>query len=310
MNYCYQFQTMIKVSVIIPTYNSAFFIEETLQCIFNQEGINEVFSLEILVIDDCSSDETEEICKKYDLIFLANDKNSGGPNRGRNLGLKKATGQYICLCDHDDHWHKDKILTQLKYVQYAPIISGGYCVKNVQTKQLIYRGAELTQARFFEQNQTLLSLLRRSFTDQVIYLSGIMFSAQLKHIYFEEEFGFLDYDWFVRLFENQVSIQVPAVLFTRMVRNENLSLNENYRIHDYQNGLATLNQFSKSFPKECTIGKSKFNGTLARYYYLVGNMPSARKYFLKAGLSPKNLLFYITSFVGHQLIKKYIHFFG
>ncbi|MFM6946780.1 MAG: glycosyltransferase family 2 protein [Flavobacteriales bacterium] len=301
---------MIKVSVIITTYQSAPFIEQTLQCVFDQEGINEAFTLEVLVIDDGSTDDTQTICEKYDLQYFSNAQNSGGPNKGRNLGLQKATGQFICLCDHDDHWHRQKISIQLKYAEQAPIISGGYCVKNVLTKQHIYRGDALTQAQFFEQNQTFRTLLRRSFSGQVIYLSGIMYSAKLKHIEFEETYGFLDYDWFVRLFENQVSIQVPAVLFTRMVRDENLSLNENYRLRDYHIGLATLNHYSKSFPKECAIGKSKFNGTLARYYYLVGNMPNARKYLLKAGLTPKNLLFYLTSFVGHQLIKKYIHFFG
>lgn len=306
----YQLQIMIKVSVIIPTFNSAYFIEETLNCIFNQDGINEVFSLEILVIDDCSSDETEEICKKYDLIFLANDKNSGGPNKGRNKGLRKATGEFICLCDHDDKWHSNKIISQLKYVHIAPIISGGYCIKKQFNKNLIYRGANLTQAEFFERNVTFLSLLKRSFTGQVIYLSGILFSAELKHIEFEETYGFLDYDWFVKLFENQASIQVPEILFTRIVRETNLSLNENYRLHDYRIGLKTLEHYCTLYPKECAIGRSKFNGTLARYYYLISDMPKARKYFLESGLNPKHLLFYITTFFGHQLVKKYFHFFG
>lgn len=301
---------MIKVSVILTTYNSESFIEETINCILNQEGLNELFTLEILVMDDCSKDQTEQICNKYDLEFHSNEQNSGGPNKGRNLGLRKATGDYICLCDHDDKWSSDKLKSQLEYAHLAPIISGGYCVQNTTTNKTIIRGNNIIAPKFFDKNETLKSLLKRSFSGQVVYLSGILFSAELKVIEFEETFGFLDYDWFVRLFENQKSLQVPSILFTRVVGNTNLSFNEKYRLLDYEIGINTIENYKVKYPKECAIGRSKFNGTLARYYYLIGDMPESRKYLKLSGFNTKNVLYYLTSFYGHRIVKKYFHFFG
>src|SRR5690554_4200489 len=107
----------MKVTVILTTYNSEKFIKKTLTSIFNQQKENIDFSLEIIVVDDCSTDKTLEILKAEDkIILLQNENNSGGPNKGRNTALKKATGTYICIADHDDEWLPQKIATQLKHI--------------------------------------------------------------------------------------------------------------------------------------------------------------------------------------------------
>ena len=99
---------MKKVSVIITTYNSEKVIQSTLDSILNQEGINELFELEIIAVDDCSSDHTTAILSKNNISFFSTTSNSGGPNKGRNIALKKATGDYTCIVDHDDIWHSNK----------------------------------------------------------------------------------------------------------------------------------------------------------------------------------------------------------
>lgn len=93
---------MKKVSVILTTYNSEKFVSKVIDSILNQKGVDELFQLELIVVDDCSQDKTREILKNYNLEFLTTGENSGGPNKGRNLGLKAATGDYICIADHDD----------------------------------------------------------------------------------------------------------------------------------------------------------------------------------------------------------------
>ena len=65
--------------------------------------------MELIVADDCSTDNTIKILKSEKIPFLSTKINSGGPNKGRNIALKKCTGDYICIADHDDIWFPDKI---------------------------------------------------------------------------------------------------------------------------------------------------------------------------------------------------------
>ena len=103
----------MRVSVILTTYNSANFIQRTLNSILSQQGKGSVFELELLVIDDASTDNTPHILARNNIVYISNSENSGGPNKGRNIGLKIATGDYICFCDHDDAWEPSKIIRQL-----------------------------------------------------------------------------------------------------------------------------------------------------------------------------------------------------
>lgn len=301
---------MTKVSVLVCTYNSEKVIAQTLRCIFNQDAIHTLFELEVIVIDDCSTDQTKEICAQFPLVFLQNEYNSGGPNKGRNIGLRTASGAFICLCDHDDHWEPTKIKTQLAVSHLAPIVSGAYQIVDLKNKRHIHRANKITSPRLYAKNETFLNLLQRNFKGQVIYLSGLLFSAELKHIEFEDQFGFLDYDWFVRLFENQTSIAIPALLFTRYVQQSNLSFDEKYRVSDHRAGIVLLNTYQERYPAACVVGSRKFHGTLGRYYYLVNRMPEARNLLYKAGLWQKNWFFLLTSYFGHRFVRRYIHFFG
>ena len=100
---------MYKVSVIIPTYNSERYIERTFNSLMNQSIGFE--NIEVIVVDDNSSDNTKTILKnlelKYDNIkcFYYED-NSGSPSRGRNTGIDLASSNYLMFLDHDDVYDK------------------------------------------------------------------------------------------------------------------------------------------------------------------------------------------------------------
>ncbi|WP_105902593.1 glycosyltransferase family 2 protein [Vibrio gangliei] len=109
------------VSIIIPCYNSSFYIKDTLDSIFLQD-YNE--SVEVIVIDDNSDDtsELENILDMfsdsfYKLIFIKNEVNVGG-GQARNLGINASAGDFICFLDSDDIWLPNKIKEQLKI--YTP----------------------------------------------------------------------------------------------------------------------------------------------------------------------------------------------
>jgi len=108
------------VSVIIPTYNSQDFIEETINSVLAQTFIN----LEIIVIDDESTDDTFKILNRLsendNRIKNYQISHSGRPSVPRNYGVKKAAGKYIAFLDADDIWVKYKLEKQLHFFEKYP----------------------------------------------------------------------------------------------------------------------------------------------------------------------------------------------
>lgn len=103
------------VSVIIPMYNSEKYIEDCINSVINQTYRN----LEIIVIDDCSSDSSTEIVSnmkdsRLKIIRLLENK---GVSNARNKGVELAEGDYICFIDSDDIWVKNKIEKQLDFIE-------------------------------------------------------------------------------------------------------------------------------------------------------------------------------------------------
>ena len=302
-----------KISAIITTYNSRATIQRVIDSLKKQEGINVKFEIEIIIIDDCSTDETLEIISSNNLDFISTGTNSGGPNKGRNLGLKKATGDYICIVDHDDEWHPYKILKLLPYFKNTHIVTSGFIISDSKTGKkstIINQCDNKNSYILFEKNSTFINKLCRNNKGQNTYLGSIMYSKHLKHILFEEKFGMIDYDWLLKLFYNQSSIEVCEALYTRYVHGINLSLNENYRLNDYNYSIEMVQDYKQKYPKEVSQSVKKINGSLARYYYLVSNMPKARHYFLKADFSLKTMLYFLTSFIGADFVKKKFNVFG
>lgn len=98
---------MVKVSVIVPCYNSANFIIKTLDSILNQT----MREIEIICINDKSTDSTlkelKEIQKKDKRVKVIDNKNNLGPGGSRNAGIRKAKGKYVMFVDSDDWLEKD-----------------------------------------------------------------------------------------------------------------------------------------------------------------------------------------------------------
>lgn len=92
---------MPKISVIIPCYNQADYLEETLNSVLGQTHEN----WECILINDGSTDHTAEICKEYfskDPRFKFIDKKNEGVNKARNRGIEAATANWLMFLDSDD----------------------------------------------------------------------------------------------------------------------------------------------------------------------------------------------------------------
>nr|WP_223225772.1 glycosyltransferase [Lactobacillus gasseri] len=116
-----------KVSVIIPVYNDEKYLRQCVDSVLAQTYSD----LEIILVDDGSTDHTPEICEKYrekyDQIRVLHKKN-GGVGSSRNAGLAIATGEYVLFVDHDDWLDKHHIedLYNLAVKNKADIAAGNF----------------------------------------------------------------------------------------------------------------------------------------------------------------------------------------
>lgn len=299
------------ISVIITTYNSEKTIERTLNSIFNQVGLGKLFLLDVIVVDDCSTDQTMQLVQQYDVRLFSTNKNSGGPNKGRNIGLQESIGHYICIADHDDEWKPHKLKTQLPHLEKVPIVTSGYSVIS-QSRDKVIDNVKPNGNEFiyYGSNKTFLDKLQKSLYGQNVYLGSIIYSSDLKHILFEENFGMIDFDWILRLFMNRDSIEVNQSLYLRHIDGQNLSLNEEYRKRDFYFSLMHLEEYVHEWPKEVRVAQKKIYGSRARYYYLMGNMNKARYYFRRSHFSLKTIGYYVTTYWGSEFIKRRFNIFG
>ena len=110
--------TMMKVSVVIPTYNRAAFLVEAIDSVLAQTWK----PMEIIVVDDGSTDGTREALGRYGDRVRYFYKENGGPSSARNLGIKKARGTYVAFLDSDDVWEPEKLRIQMDFMREHPEI--------------------------------------------------------------------------------------------------------------------------------------------------------------------------------------------
>lgn len=104
------------VSIIMPSWNTAKFIAESIQCVIEQTYQN----WELLIVDDCSTDNTDEVVgpflKDTRIKYLQNEKNSGAALT-RNKAMREAQGEWIAFLDSDDLWTPDKLEKQVNFMK-------------------------------------------------------------------------------------------------------------------------------------------------------------------------------------------------
>lgn len=122
------------ISVIMPAYNEEEHIEQALSSVYMQQGD---FKIEILVVDDGSTDRTKMVVenfkeklsqnqyirsdKEVDLILMENEGNSGVADT-RNTAIRVARGKYIAFLDADDWWEEDKLNLQFSFMEKSDAV--------------------------------------------------------------------------------------------------------------------------------------------------------------------------------------------
>lgn len=105
-----------RISIVIPSYNAAHFLPKAIESIRRQTSRVD----EVIVVDDGSSDDTEQVIKSLgdDIIYIR--QNNSGVSTSRNKGIKKAGGDFIAFLDADDIWLPQKVERQLEVFARHP----------------------------------------------------------------------------------------------------------------------------------------------------------------------------------------------
>jgi glycosyltransferase involved in cell wall biosynthesis len=209
----------LKISVIIPVYNSEKYILESLQSIFNQT----YKPFEVIVIDDGSMDNSAEIIKQFSEINYYYKEHSG-IGASLNVGLNKATGDLIAFLDADDYWALDKLEKQVAYLM------------SNSDKEVVYGYHQ----RFY--TKSLEELTTSELADTQRILPGYFKAALLakKEVFkkvglFDESIRIGDFlDWYRRASDLGLNMgMISEVVFYRRIHGENSSLKNNVYIADY-----------------------------------------------------------------------------
>ncbi|MBR2731802.1 MAG: glycosyltransferase family 2 protein [Clostridia bacterium] len=104
------------VSIVMPSWNTARFIAESIQSVLDQTYRN----WELLIVDDCSTDQTNDVVRPFlqdaRIRYFKNDKNCGAALT-RNRALREAQGEWIAFLDSDDLWAPEKLEKQLRFMR-------------------------------------------------------------------------------------------------------------------------------------------------------------------------------------------------
>lgn len=107
----------MSVSIIMPMFNSGQFIKDAIQSITKQTYSD----WELLVVDDCSKDDSANIVKELisdePRVRLISLNSNGGAAVARNAGIRASTGRYIAFLDSDDRWDQNKLEKQVKFME-------------------------------------------------------------------------------------------------------------------------------------------------------------------------------------------------
>jgi len=199
-----------KISVIIPVFNAEDFLEDALRSIFEQNYQN----MEIIVVDDGSTDDTDVLLQKYGEEIHCIRQENRGPSAARNRGLQISTGELIAFLDADDEWSKTKIklqLSQMKSDDSLEIVVGK--LRRFWTEKKLDR----TERHYIDEGTKVLHLGASLFKREAFEKIGL-FDENLLHGE--------DWDWFIRAKDSGLKIGMfPDVVMYQCLHQNNLTRN-------------------------------------------------------------------------------------
>lgn len=272
----------MSVTVLMTTYNCGEYISQAIKSVLNQTYKN----FELLIIDDGSTDNTQEIVKGFKderIIYFKTDHI--GYSAAINLGLNRARYDWVSYCDADDIIHPNKIFRQYQLIR--------------KENNLIF-----TNTAYFKRNKILYNIsiqnnlnlikekiaLHGHFGPSVLYNRKFVLSKEGHN---SNLIAFGDYDLLLRVMNESQIILQPQILYYQRLREGSMSTTETMKkkniIYEIQKPYfeKLAEHFGITSSKEQLIIKG-----WREFFY--GSKNITRKYWIDAGLSQWNTKLYIT----------------
>ncbi len=258
---------MPKISVIVPVFNVSKYLKQCVESILNQS----FGDFELLLINDGSTDNSEEICKSFkDARIKYFKKENGGLSSARNVGIDNSQGEYIAFVDSDDYVDRDFLEFSLKTIESkkCDVVLCGYYIQsdNKAIKNNCNSGFYTTE----QLNEAIVELKCKNLIDpswNKLYTASVIKDNDLR---FAEGEIFEDTDFNLRLLKFKPSFFVSDRCFYHYVQHKG-SITKKYN----KDKLDILKKRSKLL-KEVTHGAEKY----CDFYYIKNVFSSVIDAFL------------------------------
>ncbi len=268
------------VSVIIPCYNYGKYLPDAFESVRSQDYPN----IEVIVVDDGSTDETKEICEKYSQVKYIYQTNQG-LSAARNTGIKISNGEFLIFLDADDWLLPNAVANNLPFLlqdEEFAFVSGGYEVRYTETGK-IHNSFEVVESdhylRLLQGNYVgvpATAMYRRRIFDEVLF-DTILKSCQ-------------DYDLYLKItrkypvFHHSKKIAAYRIHSSNMSSNFSAMLSESLQVLERQKKDLRTTSEREAYEKGRVVWKNWYCRELFRNM-CYGNTP----------VSAKNLMFIIKN---------------
>lgn len=258
----------IFFSIIIPAFNSEKYIEKCLKSIINQDYNN----YEVIIINDGSTDNTEETCKniiKNDNRFKIISKRNGGVSSARNEALKYCRGKYVWFIDSDDYIEKDSLKIIYEKLDNADVLAFGY--EQIYKRKKVYKFKEEKIGKdkaiqYLFSNKIFIGALwnkviKREVLKQIRFNEKITFGEDLLFQYYSlkaskkiKVINDVLYHYIIRKSgickSSDINKKIQGIYVADIIMKDNLE-NKNFAIIKYVNtSISILNEYRKTLPKD------------------------------------------------------------
>ena len=269
----------LLVSCILTTYNRGSLIKRSLESIINQTYKN----IEILIVDDCSPDNTKEVIKGYSdsrIKYLRNKTNKGLA-QARNTGMENSTGEFIAFLDDDDEWLPEKIEKQLEIFKNSNLTNLGMVSCGIRR----INGEDIIEQK--EEHRG--NLIDKMIIDQPLVGNGSC--VMIKKEMYDKYGGF----------DTRYKRGIDGYYFTKVARYYEIDFAEQILVNYYEDASDRITGFQNlekvkqalkgefllldnikdlidKYPKE----KTRLNYRIGNYYAILGEYKNATRYYYKS----------------------------
>ncbi len=295
---------MSKVSVIIPTYNRSGLLCSAIISVLNQTFQD----FEIIVVDDCSRDNTPDVVRKLNnkKIKYIRNKTNKGEAVARNTGIMNSDSEYIAFLDDDDEWLPEKLTLQVDLLKNSSLRVGvvytGYIEVDLTSQKILKKRHPSKKGDIYK------FLLIKNYV-------GIPSTVMVRRVCFDRIGLFdkmipypTDYDLWIRISKEFHFEYIEKPLVKYHIHKNSISANAETRIRGIE---LMLERYSKAFSSHRNA-YSQYHIRLGVLYCCNGNTKNGRKYFLRAmriyPVAIRAFFFLLLSFLGTNNFRRLQNF--